>query len=674
MAEKKIKRRNPVVLKLYKIFFIAVFILWIIFAFKHCFPYSPFYNFNSSAPASYESYEEYINVIKKYEKECNAQFKRELFWEELGKNAQKALGIQRGYGHSDYWISNGYFYFDYGETNNPANGIKESDVIKNDGQYLYIFSENQSVDLNTYPYTLLEGAVTIVETSSSGEMDVVYKINLVSGKTGEKERKYKNLYVIGQNLVVLSYEYEYDKRYSVVTWVDIYDITDKYKPIHKRAIILDGYLNNSYERDGILYLFTLKTMNWYDNNYQNNYYSYYYEDYIQRTDITDQERYVPFYYDTAYGGKQYVPADRLHTLIAKVTKNNFNNILSTINIAAINLNDNTPVEISSYTYVYNYQSPQFYISEKNNIYLMMYKWEKGMPTGYTNILKLSVDKTDIKYVASKKIPGWINNQFSSDEYEGNFRIVTTESYGMNNYSHLFIFDENLNFISHFMKMPIKGQFKSMCFDGDVGYIITSFNDTDPMFILDLSDPKSPEITAQIKPPFYLQYYSKSYLQPLEGGLLLGLYDISGYGNIKASLFDMSDPYNPKEISVLKLGGYLSYTDIGDNHKSFLNITRYSMFSMRGRFTDIAQPEHTYDNKIQALLISYDKNDGLKLVQAFDGVDCDYPSNTYFYEYYHNYSTINRITYINNIMYHFDGEAVNAYDMNDNYKKLGSIYY
>ena len=40
--------------------------------------------------------------------------------------------------------------------------------------------------------------------------------------------------------------------------------------------------------------------------------------------------------------------------------------------------------------------------------------------------------------------------------------------------------------------------------------------------------------------------------------------------------------------------------------------------------------------------------------------------------------MNRITYIDNIIYHFDGEAVNAYDTNaadeNGYKKICSVSY
>jgi|GEM_PF-7033214 len=206
------------------------------------------------------------------------------------------------------------------------------------------------------------------------------------------------------------------------------------------------------------------------------------------------------------------------------------------------------------------------MSAENNIYLMQNILGKGLE--YTNILKLSVDKTDVKYVASKKVPGNMRNQFSADEYKGNFRIATNED---NNWNHLFILDSSLNLISSVRNMSEIDNIQSVYFDGDIGYIVTYMN-TDLLYVLDLSDSKSPKIISGLKIPDY-----STYLQPLGNGILLDM-EYSQYytDGIKAALFDISDPYNPKEISSLKLGGVSSYTDIGENHKSILNIPKYSL--------------------------------------------------------------------------------------------------
>jgi len=126
--------------------------------------------------------------------------------------------------------------------------------------------------------------------------------------------------------------------------------------------------------------------------------------------------------------------------------------------------------------------------------------------------------------------------------------------------------------------------------------------------------------------------------------------------------------------VVKLGGKSSYTDIDYNHKNFLNIPKYSVFSIRGGFSYIEETQPDADIKKQALVISYDKDNGLKLVQALDGVDDD----EYGYFRSNITSAVNRVTYIENILYHFDGEAVHAYDMDvtsvDGFASIGSVYY
>ena len=638
----KIKKRNPVVLKIYKIFFIAMFIAWIIFAIKYCFPYSPFYNYTSSPLVSYQSYDDYINVIKKYETVYVKQYQKQL---------------NRNYGTLYGAVSYGY-----GTINNRTDGKNEGDVVKNDGEYLYILSgNNPSIDLATYPYKMLDGTVTIVEAYPPGDMNVVSKINLIGWEFGdnyEKNKTYTDIYVSGQILVVLSIEYPWVYNYghsnygyadfsSYVTSADIYDITDKSHPIYKRTFKLDGYMDDSRVENDILYLFTTKNIKLHYNSHQ--------------PEISDQDRYISSYYDSAYGGKQYVQSDRLYTYLSKLNKND-DDVISSFNIAAIELSENIPANVSAYTNTHDFHIPQLYLSE-NNIYLMQYKWKSGID--YTDILKLSIDKTNIQYVASKKVPGYMLDQFSANEYNGNLRIATIEG---NNGNHIFILDNNLNIISSVMNITYNREaIKSVQFDGDRGYIKT-YVDTHPLFVLDLSDAQSPKITGKIKNTGY--YYP--YFQSLGNRLVLEA-EADVYGgisdDIKVSLLDMSDPYNPKEISTLKLGGKASSTDIGYNHESFLNISRYSMFFLRGVFTDISVTERPYgDFTKQALIISYDRDNGLKLVQAFNGADYEYG----------DFLTMNKITYIESTMYHFDGDAVTAYDMNvpdgQNYIKIGSVSY
>jgi len=681
------KKKKTVVLSLCIVLFVAASVAFGIFAFKRCFSHPPPYDFSLAAPVSYESYGDYFNALKEHEKQCA----KEEFWQYVLSFSFFFDLFESG----ESWADSGSGG-SYGATNIQVEGINEGDVIKNDGKYLYVLSEHPYATLNFYPYFLYDSAVVIVDAYPPGEMRVASKIELVAGGLEETYKKYTDIYISGQNLVVLSEEFDEDHYYAQVTRVDVYDIADKNKPVHRRTFKLEGNLVNSREQNGILYLFTAK--------------------YVRKMpEALDIDRDIPYYSDTAHGGRRPVPVAHLYTILPKVTKDNYFRRFTTINIAAVDLSGDTAAEVLSYTDSGNY-NPTLYMSAKN-IYLMRAEWgdKWGDERYYTGILKLGIDKTNIRHTASKKVPGHMHNQFSADEHKGNLRIATNEwDWENRKYkNHLFVMDENLEIISSVVDMAIDEEIKSVRFDGDIGYIVTfpsAFVTTrvvsekkvfiDPLFIIDLSDPKSPEIKAELKIPGY-----STYMHPLGDGLLLGVgddtesqYKTDKNGNetdveigfwrtgIKASLFDVSDPYNPVEISVLRLGGASSASDINKNHKCFLNIPKYSMFSIRGSFSD---SEETFINrekpstaKNQALVVSYGRDGELKLVQAFessgDYIDHYWFLRYYDYDRYEKFFATDRVAYIKNVLYHFDGEAVHAYDMDvtgeDGFVKIGSVDY
>ena len=469
------KKRRPVILMLYKILFIAAFAVWVIFAFKHLFPLplSAFvYDFSPPIPVLYESYDNYLEHIKKFEESHDA------YIEMLKRDGFEGL---RFFPHSIKIT-----LIDY-------DAVNESDAIKNDGKYFYIFSDCPSIKLDDYPHTLFDGSVIIADAYSADEMDVVSKILLASGKTGVNEKKYTDMYISGQNLVVLSYEYdlvEYDFSYgyspdfhSTVTIVDIYDITDKNKPVRKRTFELDGNLSGSREQNGVLYLFTTKSIRWNSG---------YYIDYTDAPGTTDRDKYIPSYFDSVYGEKQYVPAERLYSFLPKKIGPEISILISTINIAAIDLNSNAPADVSSYIFM-DFCIPTLYMGAEN-IYLM--DNDRRSVINYTNVTKLGVEKTNIRYVASIKLPGLMRGRFSADEYKGNLRIATTEG---DNRDYLFVLDENLNFLSAVRNIANGKRTMSVGFDKEMVYVYT-FDPIDTLFTVDLSDPQSPEIKAELEKP------------------------------------------------------------------------------------------------------------------------------------------------------------------------------
>lgn len=84
------------------------------------------------------------------------------------------------------------------------------------------------------------------------------------------------------------------------------------------------------------------------------------------------------------------------------------------------------------------------------------------------------------------------------------------------------------------------------FVGPLGYVVT-FEQTDPLYTLDLHDPTDPRVTGELK----INGYS-AYLHPAGDGRLIGVgQEASDQGRIQGSqlsLFDVSDPATPIRLA------------------------------------------------------------------------------------------------------------------------------
>lgn len=89
------------------------------------------------------------------------------------------------------------------------------------------------------------------------------------------------------------------------------------------------------------------------------------------------------------------------------------------------------------------------------------------------------------------------------------------------------------------------------FAGDKAYVVT-FLQTDPLFIIDLSDPKNPVVAGHLEVPGW-----SSHLEPL-GDLLFAV----GWESdtVAASLFDVADPANPQLLRRVSLGTPGTYSE------------------------------------------------------------------------------------------------------------------
>jgi inhibitor of cysteine peptidase len=228
-------------------------------------------------------------------------------------------------------------------------------------------------------------------------------------------------------------------------------------------------------------------------------------------------------------------------------------------------------EISSIIYKYQYLDGKENEKLKNSVLEYFETVKRKLEK--TQLVRVSMD--DLEVAAKGEIPGRLLNQFSLDEYQSNLRVSTTIEnnwlFGISNdlsSNDVYVLNSNLEIIGSAMDMGKGERIYATRFMGDVAYLVT-FKETDPFYVLDLSNPNKPEIKGELKIPGY-----SSYLHKLEENLILGI----GYeeNNVKLSLFDVSDPSNPKEISKLSLKN-IFWTEAANNHHAFMQDEKHKVF-------------------------------------------------------------------------------------------------
>ncbi len=179
------------------------------------------------------------------------------------------------------------------------------------------------------------------------------------------------------------------------------------------------------------------------------------------------------------------------------------------------------------------------------------------------------------YVASGEVEGFLLNQWAMSEHNGDLRVATTsepEWWGWRDdtVSESFVRvlradDGVLEEIGEVGELGKGERIYSVRYLGDTAYVVT-FRQTDPLYTIDLSNPKAPEVLGELK----ILGYS-AYLHPMGDGLLLGIgQDADEQGRTKGTqvaVFDVSDPANPKRIHKMTFED--GWSEVEYDHRAFL---------------------------------------------------------------------------------------------------------
>lgn len=159
----------------------------------------------------------------------------------------------------------------------------------------------------------------------------------------------------------------------------------------------------------------------------------------------------------------------------------------------------------------------------------------------------------IEHLASGSVPGSVPDQFAMDAAaDGTFRIATqTGWWGRSASSAVHVLGrQGREFVTLGSVTGIAPgeNLKAVRFIDDQAFVVT-FEQVDPLFVIDLADPRKPRITGELKIPGF-----SSYLHPMEQGRLFGIGQGDTWNTGKLSLFDVSDPTAPAEVDAVTLGG------------------------------------------------------------------------------------------------------------------------
>jgi uncharacterized secreted protein with C-terminal beta-propeller domain len=228
-----------------------------------------------------------------------------------------------------------------------------------------------------------------------------------------------------------------------------------------------------------------------------------------------------------------------------------------LSIVHLDLDENGPVSatglIADGWTVYASRK-NLYVAQTSDWWWWGWMWAPTEMT--TAIHKFELDPSQdspVRYSASGEVDGWILDQFALSEHQGFLRVAATEfdwwwntTPEREQASSVSILSDDGN--GHLREVGLVGglgpneRIFAVRFMGDTGYVVT-FEQIDPLFTLDLSDPFFPKVVGELEVTGF-----SSYLHPIGNDWLLAVgQEADEDGRViglAVSIFDVRDPSAP----------------------------------------------------------------------------------------------------------------------------------
>ncbi len=423
--------------------------------------------------------------------------------------------------------------WDFSKTNTQVAWVDEAEIIKTDWKYIYY-----AVDSYNYKTEKNVKAIYVVK-NDSGKMTLVKKLNL------PEHFNWIELYVWDWKLTVISTWFpvwDFQKQfwgwwaYEPKTYVIVFDTTN----ISEMKLLKLHMFEWHYTQSRLIWdnLYVI----WSKGFYYYNLYKGIDDINVKPEDIIAKELNLNYtkdkvsqnvnikWKDLPYNvvSWQSVKCEDIEYLLPDdetIKKYDFNPSFKIVSI--INLKDLTKEVKNKVVF---WDSHEIHMS-LDSLYLTNYlytnynfrcwpgfvcpmwwypRWEN------TLVHKFDIlENADLSYKNTAIVSWNPLNQYSMDEYDSNFRIITSSWYP-ERATNLFVLDKDLKMLSSLTWLAKWENFQSSRFIWDKLFMVT-FEQIDPLFVIDLKDVKNPKVLWELKIPGY-----STYLHPYDSNHLIGL--------------------------------------------------------------------------------------------------------------------------------------------------------
>jgi uncharacterized secreted protein with C-terminal beta-propeller domain len=508
---------------------------------------------NQHVMVPFTSYEELHNFI--LTKSCNSTEVRNLYNPNPAPVAQNTNDVTIGLSANGATtaLASGTATFSistaatpsHSQTNAQVGGVDELDTVKNDGTYIYTVTNNTVAIVLAYPVT---DAKLLAHVSVNGALQGIFvegnRLVVVSQQYQQYPLPLTGTvqYAVGGSIAV----YPLSLNLAQTTSLSIFDISNHSSPVLTTTLVVNGTLAGARLIGDYAYLVATQPV------------------YCTGPIV------LPVNVENGRALMMGV-ASVYHSDIADVA-HSFTTVVG-INVTQVNPTPAAKIFLIG-------TSSNIYVSI-HQIYLTQPIWSQAEQTA---VHRISIDGGSISYQATGTVSGHVLNQFSMDEFNGNFRIATT-GYGPGpvastggvspsyvQRTNLYVLDSGLHIIGKLEGLSPGEAFYAARFMGDRAYFVT-FQRMDPLFVIGLQDPTQPKVLGQLN----ISGVS-DYLQPYDETHLIGFGKSSQnvtwenaalFQGLKLSLFDVTDPSHPIDTSDYFVGDRGSDSPALTDHKSVL---------------------------------------------------------------------------------------------------------